>query len=125
MSSSKWVCKSCGHQFHPQIDNFSCPECGRANTIPVDLKIPERKRTGKLHVTTECLDCGGVMYKGFLENADSPFQLTTIFSENFWTPRRSGEIGNRLSVSAFACTDCGRIDLKVVEPEKIEHMVRA
>ena len=110
----EWRCKACGATYTPDPPNFSCPECGSGNTIPKDYTPPEPEPTKSAEATDEpekrCPECGSLMRCGYIVEANSPFTLTTIGEGVYWSPGEGGMLGERVSLKAYACPGCGKIE---------------
>ena len=116
----EWICKACGATFTPNPPNFSCPDCMSGNTIPkgyVPTETPERVKAedepGK-----HCPECGSPMRCGYMVEADAPLTLTTLGEGLYWSPGEGGMLGERVSLKAYACPGCGKIEIYARRLEK-------
>jgi len=116
----EWICKACGTTFTPSPPNFSCPDCMSGNTISkgyVPPEIPERVEAedepGK-----QCPECGSPMRCGYMVEADAPLALTTLGEGLYWSPGEGGMLGERVSLKAYACPGCGKIEIYARRLEK-------
>jgi predicted RNA-binding Zn-ribbon protein involved in translation (DUF1610 family) len=116
----EWRCKACGATFTPSQQNFSCPLCGSGNTIPKDYVPP--KTPERVEVLDEpekhCPECGTPMRCGFIVESNSPLALTTLGEGVYWSPGEGGMLGERVSLKAYACPGCGKIEFYARRLEK-------
>lgn len=109
-----WRCRKCGHIFTPLDKDFSCPNCSSNATAPdIDFESLKELREPRVLQKYYCTECGELMVYGFIIERESPFQLATFGQGIYWTPDEWGNILSSISLKAYACPNCGKIDLRI------------
>ena len=109
----EWRCKSCGATYTPSPPDYTCPECGSGNTMPVGYEPPEGYETPEAIDEPErhCPECGNAMRCGYLVETNAPLTLLTLGEGIYWTSGEAGLLGERVALKAYACPGCGHIGL--------------
>jgi len=108
-----WRCKSCGAEYTPEPPDYTCPECGSGNTVPMGYQAPEdyERSAAPDEPERRCPGCGEAMRCGYLVETNAPLALLTFGEGIYWTPGEAGLLGERVALKAYACPGCGYIGL--------------
>lgn len=116
-----WHCNSCKTNFTPTPPNYSCPECRSNMTVPGEVKeyqsLEKRveMRQGPTYSIQKCSSCGTIMHRGILNqnlvDVHAFFDHDTVIS---WA--REGFIPDGVDVIAYACPQCGKIEMRLRNP---------
>ena len=122
MSSVPWRCNECNTTFYPQNDDYRCPKCLSNNTVPIDRKYETASESNKKVPDREvfCPKCETKMVEGYIVEPNSPFSLTTLFANLFWSRHVDGRITSRIFLHTYACPSCGYTETYLADPEQLQ-----
>jgi len=108
-----WRCRSCGAEYTPEPPDYTCPECGSGNTVPVGYQAPPDYERPETRDEPErlCPGCGEAMRCGYLVETNAPLALLTLGEGIYWTPGEAGLLGERVALKAYMCPGCGYVGL--------------
>ncbi|MDP2899410.1 MAG: PF20097 family protein [Candidatus Bathyarchaeota archaeon] len=69
-----------------------------------------------------CPKCGATMRRGYLSET-SPIRIAEVMERVYWSSDEAGPMGARATTRAYACPDCGYIELFIRRIDKNREIV--
>ena len=123
-----WTCYNCKIFFYPSKQNFRCPNCNNTSTAPSSQYDPSKHTLWippEPITNIDCPRCSKLMSPGFIVETNSPIDLGTWGAGVYWTPFEEGTIGTRVPLMAYACSNCGHVEIKIRNLRKHEIKIKA